>query len=733
MNAIEECTKLLMAIFKPEDVIEFRPLPKAAKRWGTIADLPSIVPWLESLNRDGKHAYFGANPRTDTGGSKAADVALARCLFADFDGGIQHEEAIARIEQAGLPRPTAIVFSGGGCHAWWRLSEPVKDLMAWTARQKLLIKTLGSDKSIHDAPRIMRLPGFVNGKYEGKPVAIVVEVDATRIYGWDEMVPRVATGRTMSASSRAFVDNGTLLDAGRRGTIFAVACDLHAREWSLAEATDAIMPQAQALGLTGEDLDDIPRQIENAFREPRTPLGAKPVPVDTSDEVDSIPLQTRQWPSRPNTMLSHGVVGDLLARAEAETEADPVAIAVTFLVSLGNVIGRGPHAIVDGNRHGVNLFATIVGGTSEGRKGTSMSIVRAVFRDIDEEWVRNCRTPGLTSGEGLIDLVRDDVYSIKENKKTGAVESYISAPGVNDKRLIFECQEFAAVMRAGKSERSTLFPTMREAWDGQDLRTPTKNNPRRVTDPHISGVAHITPEELFKLQTDADIYGGTWNRFLWIGARRARLCPHGGNFEDLRDIQDRVRSTVNHALNVGQMRRTEAANRLWEAEYYRRADNLPGGIVGAILGRAEAQILRLSMLAALCRGETMVDEVDLAAALDLWKYADETVRSLFGHNEDPIVQRIVQAVRDSPGISRSELHRAAAKTMAAVAFVAALSRAASTGGIIPEIIETAGRPREEWRPRGLEKVSRPATETLSPIKPFSPTHPAEASLFGRTL
>jgi len=452
-----------------------------------------------------------------------------------------------------------------------------------------------------------------------------------------------------------------------------------------------------------------------------------PVAVDVSDELDLIPLQARQWPSRPNAMLTHGVIGDLLARVEMETEADPVAIATTFLVSLGNVIGRGPHAVVDGNRHGVNLYATIVGGTSEGRKGTSMSIVRAVFRDIDAEWVRNCRTPGLTSGEGLIDLIRDDVYSTRENKKTGELEDYISAPGVVDKRLIFECQEFAAVMRAGKSERSTLFPTMREAWDGQDLRTPTKNNPRRVTDPHISGVAHITGEELHKLQTDADVFGGTWNRFLWIGARRARLCPHGGDFEDLRGVQDRVRSIVNHSQNVGRMRRTEAANRLWEAEYYRRADNLPGGTVGAILGRAEAQILRLSMLAALCRGETVVDEVDLAAALDLWRYSDETARSLFGHNEDPLVQRIVQAVRDSPGIGRSELRRAVARATPVSVFMAALSRAAGMGGIVPGHVETNGRPREEWRPRGLEKAQRPPPRGLSTFCTLNPTHSTEVS------
>ncbi len=462
---------------------------------------------------------------------------------------------------------------------------------------------------------------------------------------------------------------------------------------------------------------------------------AKPTGVlaTREEDIDAIPLETRPWPARPAGMLSHGVVADLLARVEEETEADPVAIAATFLVSFGSVVGRGPFFAVDGNRHGVNLFATIVGGTSEGRKGTSMSIVRAVFREIDEEWVRNCKTSSLTSGEGLIDLIRDDVYAVKENKQTGEPESYLSVPGVADKRLLFECQELAAVMRAGKQERSTLFPTLREAWDGQDLRTPTKNNPRKVTDPHVSGVCHITPEELAKLQTDADIYGGTWNRFLWVAARRARLCPHGGDFEDLRELQARVRSVVVNAQNVGRMRRTVAADRLWEREYFRRAECPPGGVVGAILGRAEAQILRLSMLAALCRGESVIDEVDLAAALDLWRYVDDTVRMLFGHGEDPLVSKIIAAVRAAPGISRSDLHRTVAKAMPAAQFVAALARAAAMGAIIPETVKTAGRDREVWKPREMQKVSkvvRVPPETFSPLSPFSPANRSE---FGRTL
>jgi hypothetical protein len=257
-----------------------------------------------------------------------------------------------------------------------------------------------------------------------------------------------------------------------------------------------------------------------------------------------------------------------------------------------------------------------------------------------------------------------------------------------------------------------------------------KNARRAATAPHISIVSHITPEELVKLQTDADVFGGTWNRFLWIASKRARLRPHGGDFDDLGEIQAAVRSVVTHARNVGRMRRTPAADRLWEEEYYRRADVRAGGVIGAIIGRAEPQLLRLSMLAALARQEDVVDVEDLAAALSLWRYVEATVRMLFGGCEDPLVRRVIEAIRAAPGIGRSTLHRQTAKTMPASRFLDVLARAAATGEVEAERVETGGRPREVWRPR---PGHRPLADARASDKgkegektagtPFSPNSP----------
>jgi len=302
MDALSQCIDFLGAIFEPEDIIEFRPLPPAAgRRWSTLTEIPDIIDWLERLNRDENqrvHAYFGANPRKEKNVSQAEGVALARCVFADFDGGVVVEDALARVRAAGFSMPTAIIESGGGVHLWWRLSEPMRDAAAWHERMKAIASSLGSDQSICDWPRIMRLPGFVNWKYEQTPRAHLWDCDPTRIYSLDVFRGQavqsiVVKPKSMSDLTRRFLEEGFALAAGRRQTMFTVACDMAARGWGVAEATTAIMERMRRVGLRQDDLDDCPRQIANAWKRTRLPvLGSADEAVPVVDAADETPTPT---------------------------------------------------------------------------------------------------------------------------------------------------------------------------------------------------------------------------------------------------------------------------------------------------------------------------------------------------------------------------------------------------------------------------------------------------------
>lgn len=332
-SALDQCRDFLTAIFDDEDVIEFRPLNPPGNKWATLAELPAVVSWLTSINARQRQIYFGANPRRGANCSDAAGVRLARCLFADFDGGTHYEDAMSRIKAAGLPMPTAVLNSGGGIHAWWRLDAPTEDAAAWSRRMKALAAALGSDQSIHDWPRIMRLPGFINWKYDTKPVAELLDVDPARVYSFDGLAPRPALASAdMGDLSREFLESGRVLPAGRRQTMFTVACDLAARGWTVDDATTAIMERMQTVGLPADELADCPRQIANAWRTPRTPLGAAP----TAERPQSDPPAAyRPFPADalPEPLAS------FVTEAEAAIGCDASYVALPLLACVAAAIG----------------------------------------------------------------------------------------------------------------------------------------------------------------------------------------------------------------------------------------------------------------------------------------------------------------------------------------------------------------------------------------------------------
>ena len=112
-------------------------------------------------------------------------------------------------------------------------------------------------------------------------------------------------------------------------------------------------------------------------------------------------------PEALNAKALHGLAGDVVRTLEPHTEAHPAALLVQFLVFFGNVMGRGPHFRVGGTRHYTNLFCCLVGRTAGGRKGQSFGEIKAVFEEVEPDWLKDCVKTGLSTGEGLIHAVLD--------------------------------------------------------------------------------------------------------------------------------------------------------------------------------------------------------------------------------------------------------------------------------------------------------------------------------------
>lgn len=408
------------------------------------------------------------------------------------------------------------------------------------------------------------------------------------------------------------------------------------------------------------------------------------------------------WPVL-NSKALHGLTGDFVRLLEPHTETDPVAILVQFLVYFGAIVGRNPHFRVEATRHGMNLYAVLVGSTSKARKGTSAQHVRRLFHAIDPEWVEQSTVRGLSSGEGLIHAVRDPIEKrepIKEDKRIIGYQTVEADQGVEDKRLLVIEEEFASPLKMMGREGNTLSPILRTAWDGQTLSILTRNSPARATDPHISIIGHVTAGELVRLLGATEAGNGFGNRFLWVLVRRSKCLPEGGTFhaEDQAPILRRLRQAVDHARRCDELRRDDAAREIWRNVYPSLSDGKPG-LLGAMIARAEAQVMRLAALYALLDCAPEIRAEHLFAALAVWEYAEASARYIFGDTlGDPTADELLRLLLSRPaGVTRTEIRDHFGRHKQAAEIDRALGVLEEHGLACREPLSTGGRPAELWK------------------------------------
>jgi hypothetical protein len=412
-----------------------------------------------------------------------------------------------------------------------------------------------------------------------------------------------------------------------------------------------------------------------------------------------IPPAEQPWPAPLAEAAFHGIAGRIVRAIEPQSEADPVALLFQLLTGIGNVLGAGSWVRVEDDLHPPRLFVVQVGKTSKARKGTSWGRVRGVLLETVPEWAKDRIASGLSSGEGLIYEVRDPVTHTETDKKTGATHEVVTDHGVTDKRLLVVESELAKALRAMERQGNTLSAVLRDAWDHGNLRTLVKNSPNRVTGAHVSLVGHITEDELRRYLDRTEAANGFANRLLFVCVQRSKLLPRGGGKLDWTDVGRHVRETLGAAANMGEVLRTAGAWQIWEDRYPTLSADRPG-LLGAILGRAEAQVLRLALIYALLDRQKFIDEPHMRAALACWDYAEASARFVFGDSlGDPLADEILRALRErSEGMTRSEIRDLFARNQSSDQIGRALA-VLTRGNFAVRNLEATGsrgRPAERW-------------------------------------
>ena len=205
-----------------ESAVHFLRLFHPDKRWSVTAIDPEtraietktfqddslLRNWIERFNGN-RNLYFAVNPTLRDLSKKAelTDVAELRYLHVDIDPragedlSSERERCLHLLTDKlpnGIPVPTAVVFSGGGFQAFWKLVTPMViggDLaLAEDAKRynQELESCFGGDHC-HNIDRIMRLPGGINlpdarKRTKGREPALakLIYFDPTRVYELSE-------------------------------------------------------------------------------------------------------------------------------------------------------------------------------------------------------------------------------------------------------------------------------------------------------------------------------------------------------------------------------------------------------------------------------------------------------------------------------------------------------------------------------------------------------------------
>lgn len=597
---------------------------------------------LSILNKN-RGIYFVPN----SGGHRDGEITRFNALFVENDK-LTIAEQHAVLDEC--PLLTSIrVETKRSVHAYWLLAENVT-AEQWRQLQVWLIDYFDADASIKNPSRLMRLPFFDHLEYDPAsrddflrtPVRITHYTPELR-YSAD----RFSVFHRRTPNPKIQRNSSLLIQNGQRNTeLYRIGCSLKDSGLDRGQIVTELKRLNSVIvqdPLPEDEIDEIARNVVKYGRSSTTTKLERPKLDDAA---------------------YYGLAGDLVRTIDPHTEADPVGVLVQLLAGFGVLIGKTAHFRIGGDFHYLKLFLVLVGHTASGRKGTSWSEVNRVLTRVDPSFdgiVQN----GLSSGEGLIFHVRDEMTVMKPKKierlpedewPDELVEVTIDVGSMEKRCMVIE-PEFARVLKVINREGNTLSSVIRQSWDTSKLSVMTKN-PIKATDAHIGMAAHITQPELLRYLNQTETSNGFANRFLWIYVKRSKYLPDGGSLSDamLNDVIQRLAKAAEFARATDEMKRSPAAGELWRAHYRRLSDGYQG-LLGSVTSRSTAQVMRLACLYALMDLSPIVEDVHLKAALAVWKYCEDSARYIFGESfGDKVAADIIMALTGKPeGMSRTEI------------------------------------------------------------------------------
>jgi hypothetical protein len=163
--------------------------------------------FLTEKNQEGYNIYFFPNhPSRDvyaegTRSLSGKHIDTFEFIFIDMDLKDEvyktKDEFLSKLSEFPL-KPTMVVDSGNGIHAYWKISDLSRDL--YVISQLALINHFKTDESVFTVLQLMRCPGFLNTKKEDTPIlASVLEDYSSNSEYLNSEIPEVIYGNLSEA------------------------------------------------------------------------------------------------------------------------------------------------------------------------------------------------------------------------------------------------------------------------------------------------------------------------------------------------------------------------------------------------------------------------------------------------------------------------------------------------------------------------------------------------------
>lgn len=363
----------------------------------------------------------------------------------------------------------------------------------------------------------------------------------------------------------------------------------------------------------------------------------------------------------PDSAAFRGLPGDVVRALTPYTEADPAGLLLNVLTGFGSMVGEAAEVRVGFAHHPPALFTALVGRTSRSRKGTATTETEGLMRHVEEGWHELHQVSGFGSGEGF-------------------VEHAAANPG---SAIYLVETELARLLAVASREGSSISPVMRSAWDFRRMEHRIRKKKYDAPAAPVSLVAHITMDELRDSRHGlrlVEIMNGFGNRIVWCYVDRRQLIDNPERIpeSELTPLVQRLRAALEAARSGGSVTtsweaagdavrrtrsgvvaRTPAASRLWSELYERMAGDDGAGVVDALTARAEAQLVRLSLIYALMDCSRFIEVPHLESAWEVWRYCRWSAQHIFvgSGTGDPDIDRIAAVLRAGDDISGRDLDR----------------------------------------------------------------------------